>query len=138
MRGILTVYKVSSSCWTCLIWLMRCYCYANHCKIKKKEHHYLILWYSMYLYFYVIYWVNKWLLLDANSVINLVYLGENKLLFDEMMVGFGLCLTNTLDWTCIVLAHRNNSPRIDMWVNTDTLFWFRTNQSLLFSLMMHD
>jgi hypothetical protein len=35
---------------------------------------------------------------------------------------------------CIVLAHLNNSPRVDMSLHVDTLFWFRANQSLLFLL----
>jgi len=34
IRGILTAVQVSSSCWTCLIWLMWFYCDANDCKIK--------------------------------------------------------------------------------------------------------
>jgi hypothetical protein len=34
----------------------------------------------------------------------------------------------------IVLAHWNNSPRVDMSLHSDTLFWFRANQSLLFLL----
>jgi hypothetical protein len=34
----------------------------------------------------------------------------------------------------IVLAHCNNSPRVDMSLHSDTLFWFRANQSLLFLL----
>ena len=34
----------------------------------------------------------------------------------------------------IVLAHLYNSPRIDMWPKSDTLCWFRANQSLLFLL----
>jgi len=32
----------------------------------------------------------------------------------------------------IVLAHWNNSPRIDMSPHLDTLSWFRPHQSLLF------
>jgi len=32
----------------------------------------------------------------------------------------------------IVLAHRNNSPLLDMSLHPDTLSWFRANQSLLF------
>ena len=32
----------------------------------------------------------------------------------------------------IVLVHRNNSPRIDISSHSDTLSWFRANQSLLF------
>jgi hypothetical protein len=34
----------------------------------------------------------------------------------------------------IVLAHWNNNLRIDMSLHSVTLFWFRTNQSLLFLL----
>jgi len=34
-------------------------------------------------------------------------------------------------WIFIVLAHWNNSPRINMPPNLDTLSWFRANQSLL-------
>ena len=34
----------------------------------------------------------------------------------------------------IVLAHWNNSPRIDMSLHSDILFWFRANQSLLLLL----
>jgi uncharacterized protein YrrD len=33
-----------------------------------------------------------------------------------------------------VLAHRNNSPLVDIFVHSDTLFWFQANQSLLFLL----
>jgi hypothetical protein len=33
-----------------------------------------------------------------------------------------------------VLAHWNNSPRIDMSLHSDTLFWFQANQYLLFLL----
>jgi hypothetical protein len=34
----------------------------------------------------------------------------------------------------IVLAHWNNSPRVDMSLHSDTLFWFRADQSLFFLL----
>ena len=34
----------------------------------------------------------------------------------------------------IVLAHWNNSQRVDMLLHSDTLFWFQANQSLLFLL----
>jgi hypothetical protein len=37
-------------------------------------------------------------------------------------------------WIFIVLAHWNNSPRIDMSLHSDTLSWCRANQSLLFLL----
>ena len=39
-----------------------------------------------------------------------------------------------MSWIFIVLAHWNNCSRIDMSLNTDTLFWFRVNQFLLFLL----
>jgi hypothetical protein len=39
-----------------------------------------------------------------------------------------------LSWIFIVLAHWNNSLREDMSLHSDTLFWFRANQSLLFLL----
>ena len=39
-----------------------------------------------------------------------------------------------LSWIFIVLAHWNNSPRVDMSFYSDTLFWFLTNQSRLFLL----
>ena len=59
---------------------------------------------------------------------------ENKLIFNEMMTRSALYWTNTLSWIFLVLVHWNNSPRVDMSVNSDTLFWFRANQSLLFLL----
>ena len=43
-----------------------------------------------------------------------LYHGENELIFNEMMVRSALYKTNTLSWICIVLAHWNNNPRIDM------------------------
>jgi hypothetical protein len=35
-----------------------------------------------------------------------------------------------VSWIFIVLAHWNNSPWIDSSLHSDTLFWFRANQSL--------
>ena len=43
-------------------------------------------------------------------------------------------LCTRLSWICIVLAHWNNSWRIDMSPHSDTLFWFRANHYLLFLL----
>jgi hypothetical protein len=37
-----------------------------------------------------------------------------------------------VSWIFIMLAHWNNSPRVEMSLHSDTLFWFRANQSLLF------
>jgi hypothetical protein len=42
-----------------------------------------------------------------------------------------LCTRPTLSWIFIVLAHWNNSLRIDMLPHSDTLARFQANQSLL-------
>jgi len=80
-------------------------------------------------------------LFNANSAIFQLYHGENKLIFNEMMMRSALYQTNTLSWIFIVLAHWNNSPLIDMLPHSDTLSWIRANQSVIslwsFSLMLH-
>ena len=53
--------------------------------------------------------VNEWLFFNATSAIFLLYHGENKVIFNEMMMRSAL-------------------------FSSDTLFWFRANQSLLFLL----
>jgi hypothetical protein len=73
----------------------------------------------------------EWLLFNANSVIFQLYHGENKLIFNEMMMRSALYWTNT-QRICIVLARWKGSPRVDMSLHT--LFWFRANQSLHFLL----
>ena len=78
--------------------------------------------------------MSEWLLLNANSAIVQLYHGANKLIFSEMMMLSALYYTKTLSWIFIVLAHWNNSPRIDTSLHSDTLSWFRANQSLLFLL----
>jgi hypothetical protein len=47
-----------------------------------------------------------------------------------------LCTRPTLSWIFIVLANWKNSLQVDMLLHmyTDTLFWFRNNQSLLLLL----
>jgi hypothetical protein len=67
--------------------------------------------------------------LDRDSAIFQLYHDENKLIFNEMMMMSTLYKTNTLSWICIVLAHWNNSLWVDMSLHSDTLFWFRANQS---------
>ena len=74
------------------------------------------------------------MLFNANSAIVQLYDGENKLIINEMIMRSALYYTNTLSWIFIVLAHWNNSPRIDMSPYLDKLSWFRSNQSLLFLL----
>ena len=75
--------------------------------------------------------MSEWLLFNATSAIFQLYHGENKLIFNEMMMRSALYYTNTLSWIFIVLA---NSPRVDMSLHLDTLFWFWDNRSLLFLL----
>ena len=75
--------------------------------------------------------VSEWLLLNNNSVIFQLYHGENKLIFNEMMMQSSLYLTNILSWIFKVLADWNDSPWVDMFPHSDTLFWFQANQSLL-------
>jgi hypothetical protein len=49
--------------------------------------------------------VSEWLLVNANSAIFQLYHGENKLIFNEMMMRSALYKTNALSWICIVLVH---------------------------------
>jgi hypothetical protein len=63
-----------------------------------------------------------------------IYRDEDELICNEMMVRTALYQTNMLNWNCIVHAHWNNNPCIDMSPHPDTLSWFRTNQSLSFLL----
>jgi hypothetical protein len=84
----------------------------------------------------ILQWVSGWLLFNANSAIFQLYHSENKLIFNEMIMKSALYETNTLSWIFIVLVHWNNSPRICMSPHSNTLSWFRANQSLLFLLML--
>ena len=78
-------------------------------------------------------WVSEWLLLNANSAIFRLYHDKNKLRFDEMMMMLSaLNQTNKLSW--IIIALTETTPRVDISLHSDTLFWFRDNQSLLFLL----
>jgi hypothetical protein len=62
---------------------------------------------------------SEWLLFNTNSAIFQLYHGKKKLIFYEITMIF------------IVLAHWNNSLRIDMLPHLDTLSWFRANHSAL-------
>jgi len=42
--------------------------------------------------------------------------------------------TNMMSWNFKVLAHWNNSPRVDMSLHLNYLSWFRANMSLLLLL----
>ena len=77
--------------------------------------------------------MSEWLLLNANSAIFRLYHDKNKLRFDEMMMMLSaLNQTNKLSW--IIIALTETTPRVDISLHSDTLFWFRDNQSLLFLL----
>ena len=54
--------------------------------------------------------------------------------FIEIMMISYLYKTNTLSLIFMVLAHWNNSPRINLSPPSDTFAWFWVNQSLLFLL----
>jgi len=69
------------------------------------------------------------LLFNGNSAIFLLYYGENKSIFNEMMMRSALYSTNTLSWIFIVLAHWNNSPQAHMSAHSYTLSWFWANPS---------
>jgi hypothetical protein len=59
--------------------------------------------------------VSEWLLSNANSAIDQLNQDGNKLIFNEMMMTrCALYNTNTFSWILILLAHWNNSPRIDI------------------------
>ena len=53
--------------------------------------------------------VSEWLLLNANSTIFQLYHGENKIIFNEMIMSSALYKINMLSWIFIVLAHWNKS-----------------------------
>ena len=52
---------------------------------------------------------------------------REQVTFDEIR------MMSALFWRTRV-AHQNNNPRADVFPHSDTFFWFRTNQSLLFFL----
>jgi hypothetical protein len=76
----------------------------------------------------------EWLLFNSNSAIFKLYHGKNKFIFDEMMMRSALYYTNMISWNFIVISYWNNSLQIDMSPHSDTVSWFRANQSLLFLL----
>jgi hypothetical protein len=65
-----------------------------------------------------------------------VYHGENKLIFNEMMMRSALYKTNTLSCNFLVLAHWNNSPWVDMLLHSHTFSRFWANPSLLALLLL--
>jgi hypothetical protein len=60
--------------------------------------------------------------------------GENKLNFNEIMIEGRIVLDHHAELDYKMIANWNNNPWVDMSLHSDTLFWFRANQSLLFLL----
>ena len=78
---------------------------------------------------------SKWVMVAYGQLSNFSAISWwEQVIFNEMMMMFALFKINTLSWIFIVLAHWNNSPWTDMSIPSDTLFWFRANQFLLFLL----
>jgi len=51
---------------------------------------------------------------NANSAILQLYHGENKLIFNEMMIRSALYKNNALNWIIYSASSLKNSPWIDM------------------------
>jgi hypothetical protein len=104
----------------CFHWLFRL-CKSN-LKLKLSRVFLLAFW--------------ELLLFNANSAFIQLNHGENKLIFNEIIMRSALYLTNTLSWSFIVQVHWNNSRRIDMSLHSDTLLvsWFRAKDSFSFML----
>jgi len=81
----------------------------------------------------ILLWKSEGLLFTGNphrAIFQLCHV-ENKLIFNEMIMMSALYKTNTLNWIFIVLAHWNNTPRVDMSLHSGTFPCLRANQSAL-------
>lgn len=76
--------------------------------------------------------VNGGQLFNFNIVICQLYHGQGKLHFDDMTSA--LYLDQNAYYNLLVLAQWHNRARLEMSLNPYTLFWFRTNMSMPFSL----
>ena len=56
------------------------------CDKKNQQKWYIDVNHLYIVYLYVLEWVSEWLLFNANSAIFQLYHGENKLIFNEMMM----------------------------------------------------
>jgi len=80
-------------------------------------------------------WVSEWVIIVERQLSNLSTISWwEQVIFNEMIMMSALFWTSTLSWIFIVLAHWDNSPRVDMSLHSDTLSHFLANQSLLFLL----
>jgi hypothetical protein len=80
------------------------------------------------------YLLSEWLLFNANSGILQLYISWREQCSMRWWWDPLCTRQTTLNLIFIVLAHWNNSPRIEISPHSDTLSWFRANQSLIFLL----
>jgi hypothetical protein len=80
-------------------------------------------------------WVGDFCLIPAQQFSAISWREQVNFKWDDDEVRFHK--TNTLTWIFIVLAHWNNSPRINVSPHSDILSAFRANQFLLFLLNDH-
>ena len=112
------------------------------------------VWWLVYLYSYITFHISNYLpfidikqsylqnetkckllivyCLMSNATFPSMSLRE-QLTFDEMIMMFLLYLRYTRSWIFTVLVIWYNCPWVNMWFHSDTLSWFRTNQSLVWS-----
>ena len=76
--------------------------------------------------------VSEWLLFNANSAIS--WREQVNFQWDDDEVRIVLDQHAELDFK--VLAHWNNSPRVDMSLHLDTLFWYEPTILFSFSLIL--
>ena len=77
-------------------------------------------------------WVSYCCLAPNEQEFNYIVAKTNYVWWDDVSA---LYQTNKMSWIFIVLADWSaHSPRVDMFLQQDTLFWFLANQSLLLLL----
>jgi hypothetical protein len=77
---------------------------------------------------------SEWLMFNAKWPIFQLYHGENKLIFNEMMMRSALYLTKMWSWIFIVLALWNNSLWVNIMLHSETLSWFKPTSLWTYSL----
>jgi len=79
---------------------------------------------------------NTCLLINVNWALCLLYNGDNKLHFDEMMMMYDLYYTNRLSLILIVLAYWINNVRIDMSLQLDTITYSESTSHSSYTLLL--
>ena len=79
---------------------------------------------------------NTRLLINVKWTICLLYHGDNKLHFDEMVMMYDLYYTNRLSWIIIVLAYWINNERIDMSLHLDTINYSESTSHSSYTLLL--